>query len=492
MASELRFRRGSTAGHAAFTGADGEVSFNTDTNELVTHDGATAGGFPGGGFLASGANAVPRAIRNKLREISVSPEDFRAVADADDGPSIQRAIDAVNTAGGGTVIFTPGKTYYKSQAIDLKDGVRLWCHGRCYVQNTVNALPGFRNNTGARIGITVSGIYCTCAVGVTGTIAWDLSYVSDSHLERLGCDTSNTATTGFLEGIKVYTGAGLGAYRNQVFAPFVRTLANVAAIGLDFSGVGGADEGANGTRVFGGQVRADLGTQAYLNGNNCLLSGVSMEGSPAIGVDVAANTYCTTNVINACRFEGATTGIRFGLNSESNFAIGNFYTSGMPTKVSDLSKRNFAFEPSQLFKMLINYGRFEAYSPQDVTKGVFLANMAASGQLTFDARVDGDTNPRWYVSSNGRMFYGSGSATPDFNWFRSSSATLQVETGTLDLNGKAKVQGSSNAGLYAGAGTPEAAITAVRGSLFLRNDGGAGTTLYVKETGSGNTGWVAK
>ncbi len=24
------------------------------------------------------------------------------------------------------------------------------------------------------------------------------------------------------------------------------------------------------------------------------------------------------------------------------------------------------------------------------------------------------------------------------------------------------------------------------------NDGGTGTTLYVKETGSGNTGWVAK
>jgi hypothetical protein len=25
--------------------------------------------------------------------------------------------------------------------------------------------------------------------------------------------------------------------------------------------------------------------------------------------------------------------------------------------------------------------------------------------------------------------------------------------------------------------------------LFLRTDGGAATTLYVKETGSGNTGW---
>lgn len=43
-----------------------------------------------------------------------------------------------------------------------------------------------------------------------------------------------------------------------------------------------------------------------------------------------------------------------------------------------------------------------------------------------------------------------------------------------------------------GTGTPEAAVTAAVGSLFLRTDGGANTTLYVKESGTGNTGWVAK
>ena len=43
-----------------------------------------------------------------------------------------------------------------------------------------------------------------------------------------------------------------------------------------------------------------------------------------------------------------------------------------------------------------------------------------------------------------------------------------------------------------GVGTPEGAVTAVVGSLFTRTDGGASTTLYVKETGAGNTGWVAK
>ena len=43
-----------------------------------------------------------------------------------------------------------------------------------------------------------------------------------------------------------------------------------------------------------------------------------------------------------------------------------------------------------------------------------------------------------------------------------------------------------------GAGTPEGAVTAPVGSMYTSTNGGAGTTLYVKESGTGNTGWVAK
>lgn len=46
--------------------------------------------------------------------------------------------------------------------------------------------------------------------------------------------------------------------------------------------------------------------------------------------------------------------------------------------------------------------------------------------------------------------------------------------------------------VLAGAGTPEAAVTAPVGSLYLRSNGGAATCLYIKESGTGNTGWVAK
>ena len=46
--------------------------------------------------------------------------------------------------------------------------------------------------------------------------------------------------------------------------------------------------------------------------------------------------------------------------------------------------------------------------------------------------------------------------------------------------------------LLCGTGSPEGAITAVVGSMYLRTDGGTGTTLYIKESGTGNTGWIAK
>jgi hypothetical protein len=42
-----------------------------------------------------------------------------------------------------------------------------------------------------------------------------------------------------------------------------------------------------------------------------------------------------------------------------------------------------------------------------------------------------------------------------------------------------------------GAGSPESVVTAPVCSTYRRTDGGAATSLYVKESGAGNTGWIA-
>lgn len=46
--------------------------------------------------------------------------------------------------------------------------------------------------------------------------------------------------------------------------------------------------------------------------------------------------------------------------------------------------------------------------------------------------------------------------------------------------------------VYKGYGSPENSISAGVGSIYQRLDGGANTTLYVKESGTAATGWIAK
>jgi hypothetical protein len=67
-------------------------------------------------------------------------------------------------------------------------------------------------------------------------------------------------------------------------------------------------------------------------------------------------------------------------------------------------------------------------------------------------------------------------------------ANAQIEA--LDT---ARVNLAAGPTWVAGAGTPEGAVFAPKGSLYSRTDGGALTCLYVKESaGTLNTGWAAK
>jgi hypothetical protein len=68
MPKQVRLRRGTTAQHATFTGADGEVTFDTTKKALVVHDGVTAGGKPIDGFvkLDPGAPLSNQEIKTTL------------------------------------------------------------------------------------------------------------------------------------------------------------------------------------------------------------------------------------------------------------------------------------------------------------------------------------------------------------------------------------------------------------------------------------------
>lgn len=53
-------------------------------------------------------------------------------------------------------------------------------------------------------------------------------------------------------------------------------------------------------------------------------------------------------------------------------------------------------------------------------------------------------------------------------------------------------KGKMNIAAYKGIGSPEGIVAAPVGSVYLREDGTQGNTLWVKESGTGNCGWSRK
>lgn len=101
------------------------------------------------------------------------------------------------------------------------------------------------------------------------------------------------------------------------------------------------------------------------------------------------------------------------------------------------------------------------------------------------------TQVNLYINKNGSSALAQGRLRFDnVSW----STYQNHDLGSAARNWKRVFLGSGTQNLMisTGTGSPEGIVTAVVGSLFLRTDGGATTTLYVKTSGVGNTGWTAK
>lgn len=112
----------------------------------------------------------------------------------------------------------------------------------------------------------------------------------------------------------------------------------------------------------------------------------------------------------------------------------------------------------------------------------------SAGYATFAAVASGSFSADWVVQNRNAGNFQE-------NLRLKAAGDLDVAKGNVLFSTAGKglqFAGNSNVLWRVGTGTPEGAVTAPVGSLFTRTDGGANTTLYVKESGAGNTGWVAK
>lgn len=114
------------------------------------------------------------------------------------------------------------------------------------------------------------------------------------------------------------------------------------------------------------------------------------------------------------------------------------------------------------------------------------------GSLVFFSGTTGDTGTRFQQFANGRMGWADGTNPVD-TYIERGSAGVMLANGIIQANLSTTAggfrQGATGPLWVAGTATPEAAVTAPIGSMFSRTDGSSNTTLYVKEAGTGNTGW---
>lgn len=99
------------------------------------------------------------------------------------------------------------------------------------------------------------------------------------------------------------------------------------------------------------------------------------------------------------------------------------------------------------------------------------------------------------IAEQGASLISGNSGTGDVLIQSLNAGTIDILSGDGNISVDADIWtvGSVSGRLIQwGTGTPEGVVTASPGSMYLDRNGGAGVTFYVKETGTGNTGWVAK
>ena len=193
MATQLQFRRGTSAQNNSYTGLVGEISLDTDTNNIRIHDGSTGGGaelIPSGTIVAYGAASAPTGWL--LCDDSAVSRTTQA-----------RLFAVIGTgygAGDGSSTFN---------VPDLRDKVPL---GKGTNNSTLGTTTGSASASSVLASTSKSGV--TTAASNTGT--------STTGASNTGTGTTGTSTTG--------TGTtGTGTSGNSTSTTVASTTANATS-----------------------------------------------------------------------------------------------------------------------------------------------------------------------------------------------------------------------------------------------------------------------
>lgn len=429
--------------------------------------------------------ALTKVTYSMIDGITVNVLDYGAdpTGASDSSAAIQSAVDAIPSGGG--VVYFPGGTYLVNTKITLKGRLSL--------------IGESRNNTFIKAG----------TVGMTVLEQNGSAY--NMRIKHLGVDGDGKAAYGIsmvspnqassahhvLEDIDVYNCTTNCIYLKehiylrlvQVYAsnaPTVVAIENVNSSVLDqcliynstsdscLSITGGSQSYLRQVNLYNDP--AFTSTQLMLidghHGGTFFMCTFEPQGTGnvtnSLTLQDTVTGNCTDNQFIACRFIGLT-------DTQTNaIEIGSSGT---------------------IYKTIIENCQFIKPS---ATNSILITNHTTTqiigcvDLVTYDTpvfapvTVTNSTGNPVYIENRPGEFSLAQPVADNANRLGTSGRRWQ-STYTVDLR-----VGASQRIWTSDAGSPEGAVTASVGSLYTRTDGGANTTLYVKESGTGNTGWVAK
>lgn len=415
----------------------------------------------------------------------VNVKDYGAVGTGavDDQPAFVAALAAAGT--GGTV-FVPKGNYRLDSTLTL--GAAQTIQGCGFYINRDADNSGFGNAAYATQSNYIGTILRSTVTSGSAILHVNTSVHSGGRIENLALIGPGTGTsTGIYMGQDTPTIRAVlkAQYRNVLIANFATGLAGyhvneasfydlmiractkaISAIG-DFNNIGWY--GLDIQRCSQGWVCEVQANNDYRIIDNVFVSpiiqNVTNEGFVIRG---------ESNVLLAPYFENAGTSTTFLR------MIGTYYCAVISPTMHGSGTRNIDVDNTSFYNEIRHV---ELHSATCTMTNAGYSTVI-TGQLT-DAGGTGltDTGSHTHkVDLNGATYQ-----IPRLITGTTSGANPALQTTGLLL----ARYGASGAIDRWGNGTPEGSVTAPLGSLYRRLDGGVGTTLYSKETGVGNTGWVA-
>ena len=477
-------------------------------------------------YNEGGTGAVTTTVQAKLQQ-TVSINDFGALTSSSNNTSAITAALAASTA-----VYVPVGVYNCGSSVTVPDNTTLYGPG------TLNFTAGklILSNNSIIDSLTVTGNGNTNNEdGVTGAnkYGWIIRDCVVKNIQFNGIQCSGASyftiqgTTVYNTGTSATSGSSyLGhnihvpsANNGSIFNNDLSVSYGQASIFIDSSTSitirGNFIHDTVWAGIRGYNTAANV-AKCVIDSNRLQLIGSSNTGTSAVGCNGIANFSNPSTSLTDDVWDWIVTNNYLDRIAEngiegSGFISGNtIYQTNYNGKTTPSTEGIYAQGPAKIVNNTIFYSNpgirvyndgtsaASYYGPIEITDNN-IVNPPSTGYGIYASSINAGGQISRLSITNNRLFNGGVvvSAVSGGSYTASTVQNNQVFGGSgVASSVDASVQWQFNNGygpmFASGAGAPNGVVTAPVGSIWTRTDGGASTTLYVKESGTGNTGWVAK